>query len=100
MDLCYSDDMSSIVQARLDDETQATLERISARLGWSTSRVLREGIHLVEERHSPSAIRKLIGIGAFGGGPRDLSTNKKYMADFGRKSMGRARKAKLRGSSK
>jgi hypothetical protein len=36
----------------------------------------------------------------FGGGPSDLSTNKKYLKDLGLKSMGRARKKPVRGKVK
>jgi hypothetical protein len=88
-----------MVQARLDEETQATLERLVNRRGWSVSRVVREGIHLVEQREGATARPRLIGIGMFEGGPADLSTNKKYLKDLGQKSMGR-RKKPARGAAK
>ncbi len=81
--------MGTTVQARLDAKTQAALERVASRLGWSTSKVLREGIHLVEERHSAPRVRRLIGIGMFASGVGDLATNKEHMKDFGVKSMGK-----------
>jgi hypothetical protein len=92
--------MKTTVQARLDEETQTTLNRVARQLGWSASKVVREGIHLVEQRHAAPKVRKLIGIGMYGGGPSDLSTNKKYLEDFGLKSMGRAEKAKARKNAK
>ena len=81
--------MKTSVQARLDGETQAALEKLVRRLGWSTSEVVREGIRLVEKNHAPTH-RKLIGIGMYDSGVSGLATNKKYMEDFGKKSMGRA----------
>lgn len=88
-----------MVQARLDRETQAVLERLVKRHGWSTSRVVREGIRLVEQRQAAVVRPRLIDIGMFEGGPTDLSTNKKYLEDLGLKSMGR-RKGLLRGAAK
>ena len=77
------------MQARLDQKTRASLERIASRLGWSTSKVLREGIHLVEQRHAIPPVRRLIGIGRFDSGISNLATNKEHMKDFGVKSMGK-----------
>ena len=82
--------MKAVVQARLDEETQATLDRLVRRHGWTTSKVVREGIRLVEKQHTPTPRRKLIGIGKYDSGVPDLATNKKHMEGFGRKSMGRA----------
>lgn len=84
--------MKASVQARLDKETQATLERLVRVHGWSTSRVIREGIRLVEKHHAPQPRRKLIGIGKYDSGVSDLATDKSYLDDFGRKSMGSLRR--------
>jgi Ribbon-helix-helix protein, copG family len=81
--------MKSSVQARLDAETQETLDKLVLQLGWSTSEVVREGIRLVHQRHAVAPRRKLIGVGEFDSGIPDLATNKKYMEDFGVKSMGK-----------
>ena len=89
-----------MVQARLDEETQAALDRVVRQQGWSTSEVVREGIRLVEKHHAPPPRRKLIGIGRYDSGVSDLSTNKKYMEDFGRKSMGRAWRKPVQGPAK
>ena len=91
--------MKATVQARLDKETQAALDRLVKRHGWSTSKVVREGIHLVEQRQAAATRPKLIGVGMFEGGPKDLSTNKKYLQDLGLKSMGRGRKGIARGAA-
>lgn len=85
-----------MVQARLDQETQAALERLVQHHGWSTSKVIREGIRLVEKQHTPAARRELIGIGNYDSGLPNLATNRKFIEDFGQKSMGRARRKPAR----
>ncbi len=91
--------MKTSVQARLDEETQAALDRLVHRHGLSVSEVIREGIRLVEKRNGSQPRRKLIGIGRFASGIPDLATNKKYMEDFGKKSMGRVRRKPVRNSA-
>jgi hypothetical protein len=81
--------MKTSVQARLDEETEAALEKLVRRLGWSTSQVVREGIRLVEKHHAPPPRRKLIGVGKYDSGIPDLATNKKHLEDLGVDSMGR-----------
>ena len=71
-------------QVRLDDEIQADLESLAKSLGVSQSDVLREGIRLMKEKHTPQPRKKLIGVGMFSSGLTDLSTNPKYMEGFGR----------------
>jgi Arc/MetJ-type ribon-helix-helix transcriptional regulator len=81
--------MQTSVQARLDEETQAALDRLVRRHGLSTSEVVREGIRLMDEKHKAPRRPKLIGVGMFDSGIPDLATSKKYMEDFGRKSLGK-----------
>jgi len=76
------------VQARLDEETQEALDGLVRRLGWSPSRVVREGIRLVDKHHAKPRPR-MIGIGMFSSGLGDLATNKKYMEGFGAKGLKR-----------
>jgi hypothetical protein len=78
--------MKATVQARLDEESQAALNQLTRQLGWSPSRVVREGLRLMVRHHCAPKPRKrkIIGMGKFSGGPPDLSTNKKYMEDYGR----------------
>lgn len=90
--------METTVQARLDEETQAALDRLR-RHGWSVSEAVREGIRLVDKRNTPQTRRKLIGIGNYDSGVSDLATNRKYLEDFGEKSMGRAKRKPVRGSA-
>lgn len=79
------------MQARLDDDTQAALDRLVRRLGWTTSDVVREGIRLVEKQHIAKAKPRLIGVGMFDSGIPDLASNKKYMEGFGLSSSKRGK---------
>jgi hypothetical protein len=78
--------MKGTVQARLDEEAQAALDQLTRQLGWSPSRVVREGLRLMVRHHSTpkKGKRKIIGMGEFSGGPSDLATNKKHMENYGR----------------
>jgi len=76
--------MKTSVQARLDPESQAALEKLVRRLGWSTSEVVREGIRLVDKQHAKPLRRRLIGIGEFDSGITDLASNKAHLDGYGR----------------
>jgi hypothetical protein len=89
--------MKTSVQARLDPESQAALDDLVRRLGWSPSRVVRESLRLMERQHAAAPRRRLIGIGLCDSGVSDLATNKKHMEDFGGKSMGRGKRKPIRG---
>jgi hypothetical protein len=71
-----------MVQARLDEQTQAALELLRRR-GLSTSEVLRKGIHLVAEEAGANKPIEIIGLGKYDSGMTDLSTNKRRLAGFG-----------------
>ena len=75
--------MGSVVQARLDQETKAALDKLVRQRKMSVSEVLREGIRLVEERQAPLPRRKVIGVGGLKTGILDLATNPKHMEGFG-----------------
>jgi hypothetical protein len=77
--------MKTSVQARLDEETQAALDRLVRRQSLTPSEVVREGIRLMDKQCAAPPRRKLIGVGMFDSGIPDLATNKKYMEDFGLK---------------
>jgi hypothetical protein len=81
--------MKTSVQTRLDEKTQAALDRLVRANGWTVSRVIRESILLMDENRAPKPRRKLIGIGEFDSGIPDLATNKKHLEGLGVKSMGR-----------
>jgi len=76
--------MKANVQARLDRNSQATLERLVRRLGWSPSKVVREGLQLLDVYYGESAGNRIMGIGRFDSGLRDLGSNKEHLAGFGR----------------
>jgi hypothetical protein len=78
--------MKASVQARLDEESQAALEVLVRRHGWSTSRAVREGLHLLVRQQSGGAARKMIGVGIFDSGIPDLGSNKKYLESLGSNS--------------
>jgi len=78
--------MQTSVQARLDEETQAALDRLRRR-GFSTSEVLRRGIHLLSKEVEAGKPIKIAGLGKYDFGVADLATNKKYLAGVGLSSM-------------
>jgi len=76
--------MSSTVQARLDERSRKQLQRLVKQLGWSPSRVVREGLLLLAACYPTKGRRRIIGAGRFGSGIPDLGSNKEHMRDFGR----------------
>ena len=79
--------MKAYVHARLGDEDRAALEELKQSTGCSESEIVRRGLKLVaaEERRRRSAL-DLAGrsVGRFKRGPRDLSTNRTHLEDFGK----------------
>lgn len=51
--------MATTIQARLDEETTKELAGLVRRLGWSRSRVMREGIRVLAAIH-PSKRPKIV----------------------------------------
>lgn len=76
--------MTVTVQARLDEESRVALDRLARRLGWSRSRVVREGLRLMTACYGTGPKKKIIGLGEFSSGISDLGSNKKHMEGFGR----------------
>jgi hypothetical protein len=81
--------MGSVVQARLDDETEAALKRIARANRWTASQAVRECIRMVDGQRISTPHPRMVGIGILDEGPGDLATNKQYLEDLGRKSMGK-----------
>jgi len=75
--------MPSTVQARLDSRSSKQLQRLVKELGWSPSRVVREGLQLLAACY-PAKKRRIIGAGRFASGIPDLGSNKEHMRDFGK----------------
>lgn len=76
--------MGSSIQARLDKDTEAVLARLVRRLGWSPSRVVREGLRLLAACQIPEGGRTIIGQGKFASGVGDLASNKAHLRGFGK----------------
>jgi hypothetical protein len=76
--------MKQNVQARLDRRSLLALERLVNRLGWSPSRVVREGVHLLDACYAGPSAKRVIGVGKFASGLPDLGSNKKHLQGFGR----------------
>lgn len=76
--------MKPNVQARLDRRSQLALEELVRRLGWSPSRVVREGLRLLAACYGRPSKKRVIGIGRFASQVPDLGSNKKHLRGFGR----------------
>ena len=76
--------MKSIIQARLDSESQLTLARLVSRLGWIPSRIVREGLRLLGSCYAGEGRKRIAGLGQFSSGVEDLGSNKKHLKGFGR----------------
>ncbi len=72
-----------VVQSRVGDETLKYLEMLK-KDGYSESEAIREGIKLlsltVVGKNTP---KKIIGLGQFQSGIKDLGSNKKHLKGFG-----------------
>lgn len=53
-------------------------------LGWTPSRVVREGLRVLEASYLRRKRRGVIGMGKFRSGVPDLGTNKKHLRGLGR----------------
>jgi ribbon-helix-helix CopG family protein len=76
--------MPKVVQARLDDETQELLQRLRRRTGLTESELLRRGIRALASLPPSGRGPRVIGVGRFQSGIRDLGSNKAHLEGFGR----------------
>ena len=76
--------MRFAIQARLDEESRRRLTNLVRELGWSPSRVVREGLRVLEANYLRRKKHGVIGLGKFRSRVSDLGSNKKYLRDFGR----------------
>jgi len=53
-------------------------------LGWTPSRVVREGLRVLEASQLQRKKPGIIGLGKFKSGVPDLGSNKKHLRNFGR----------------
>jgi hypothetical protein len=75
--------MARVVQARLDEETESLRSQLQQQLGWSNSKIVREGIKLLSAVTPRNGKRRFSGAGKYESGLPDLATNPKYMDGFG-----------------
>jgi Arc/MetJ-type ribon-helix-helix transcriptional regulator len=79
--------MKTYVHARLSKEDRVLLEELRRSTGRSESELVRDGLRSIQrqvERKRTALEVAGKSSGKFAGGPKDLSTNKKHLADFGR----------------
>jgi hypothetical protein len=78
--------MKSYIHARLGKADRAALEELKEKTGQTESEIVRRGLQLVvqEQRGRRNAL-ELAGrsVGRFKKGPRDLSTNRRHLEEFG-----------------
>jgi hypothetical protein len=75
--------MKNIVQARLDRQTQQAMAQLMRRLGWTPSKVVREGLRLLAACHAGEGKQKIVGVGKYSSGIPDLASNKSHLKGFG-----------------
>jgi hypothetical protein len=76
--------MRYAIQARLDDPSRKRLAALVRELGWTPSRVVREGLRILEASYLRRRKQGIIGIGKFRSEVSDLGSNKKHLRNFGR----------------
>jgi hypothetical protein len=76
--------MGLSIQARLDEQSEKALKSLVGKLGWSPSKVVREGLRLLAACHLGNRQRRVIGLGEFSSGKSDLGSNKAHLKGFGR----------------
>lgn len=78
--------MNKIVHARLDDHTRKIMRRLQRHHGWSDSDIVRNGIRALGDAELPPQQRtkRIVGLGKFASGIRDLGSNKEHLRNFGR----------------
>jgi len=72
------------VQARLDDESKKIMDQLVKRTGWSPSQVVREGLRMLAACRLGKTHPRIVGLGKFDSGIKDLGSNKEHLKDFGR----------------
>lgn len=77
--------MAKLVQARLDDETDGILKELRRRTGLSDSEIVRRGVRSLAALSRPASEIRVVGLGRFSSGVRDLGSNKEHLKSFGRK---------------
>jgi predicted transcriptional regulator len=76
--------MAKVVQARLDDETEELLQRLRRRTGLTYSQLVRRAIRALAAVQAWKGEARVIGVGRFSSGVRDLGSSKRHLEGFGR----------------
>ena len=76
--------MAKLVQARLDDETDGILKALRRRTGLSNSEIVRRGVRSLAALSRPASVIRVVGLGRFSSGVRNLGSNKKHLEEFGK----------------
>jgi hypothetical protein len=79
--------VKNYIHARLGKNDRVVLEALKTSTGQSESELIRRGLKLVasELARERSALAAAgTSVGRFARGPRDLATNAKHLADFGK----------------
>jgi len=77
--------MARVVQARLDDDTDRMLEDLRRRTRLSDSELVRRGIRSLAVISPSGGGPRVVGVGRFSSGIRDLGSNKTHLKGFGRR---------------
>lgn len=77
--------MARVVQARLDDKTDKILDELRRRTRLSDSELVRRAIRSLAVIPAAASGPRVIGIGRFASGVRDLGSNKAHLKRFGRR---------------
>ena len=77
------------ITIRIDDALRERLDSAAAAAGKTESEIVRDALEQYIDRNQPETtcydvFKKAGVIGCVKGGPKDLSTNPKYMEGFGR----------------
>ena len=75
--------MARVVQARLDDDTDRMLAELRRRTQLSDSELVRRAIRSLAVLPHPRGGPKVVGVGRFASGIRDLGSNKARLKGFG-----------------
>ena len=75
--------MARVVQARLDDDTDRLLTELRRRTKLSDSELVRRAIRSLSVLPHPRSGPKVVGVGRFASGIRDLGSNKTHLKGFG-----------------
>jgi len=77
--------MAKVVQARLDDQTDKMLAELRQRTRLSDSELIRRAIRSFAVLAPASSGPRIVGIGRFASGIRDLGSKKAHLKGFGRR---------------